>query len=96
MRNIAIIGTGSIAAEHIKSFLEFGDRCRIVALCDIDPEHTASRAAEFGLTDARLYADFHSMLEDPGPSRWMLSALLRRPWCIATLPLPHWITDATC
>ena len=81
MRNIAIIGTGSIATEHIKSCLQFSDRCRIVALCDIDPEHTAARAREFGLTDARLFTDFHDMLEDPELSIDVVS--------IAAPPLIH-------
>ncbi len=65
MKNIAIIGTGGIASQHIESYLHFADRCRIVAICDIDPAKTASRAAEYGLGDAKRYTDYHAMLADP-------------------------------
>ena len=65
MKKIAIIGTGGIASQHIESYLNFSDRSRIVALCDIDPSKTAARAAEYGLTEARLYTDYREMLADP-------------------------------
>lgn len=65
MKNIAIIGTGGIASQHIESYLHFADRCRIVAICDIDPAKTASRAAEYGLGNAKRYTDYHAMLADP-------------------------------
>ena len=38
MKNVAIVGTGGIANMHIQGLLEFKDRCKIVALCDIYPE----------------------------------------------------------
>ena len=38
MINAAIVGTGSISNLHIQGLLEFPERCRIVALCDIYPE----------------------------------------------------------
>ena len=44
MKKVAIIGTGSIASQHIESYLHFADRAQIVALCDIDPQRTDSRA----------------------------------------------------
>ena len=65
MKNIAIVGTGGIASQHIESYRHFADRSRILALCDIDPTKTAARAAEYGLKDARLYTDYQEMLADP-------------------------------
>lgn len=38
MINVAIVGTGGIAPEHIKGLTCFPERCRIVALVDIYPE----------------------------------------------------------
>ena len=38
MINVAIVGTGNIANMHVQGLLEFPERCRIVALCDIYPE----------------------------------------------------------
>ena len=38
MFNVAIVGTGGIAPIHIDGLLEFPDKCKIVALCDIYPE----------------------------------------------------------
>ena len=65
MKHIAIIGTGGIASQHIESYLHFADRCRIVALCDIDPAKTRSRAEEYGLEGVRHYTDYQAMLADP-------------------------------
>ena len=38
MLRVAIIGTGNISPSHIKGYLKFPDRCKIVALVDIFPE----------------------------------------------------------
>ena len=38
MIRVAVIGAGNISPAHIKGYLAFPDRCRIVALCDIYPE----------------------------------------------------------
>lgn len=65
MKKVAIIGTGSIASQHIESYLHFADRAQIVALCDIDPQRTDSRAREYGLDAARHYTDYAAMLADP-------------------------------
>lgn len=62
MLNIAIIGTGAISASHIKGYLEFGDRCKIIALCDISPKKAKEQAKEFKL-DVDVYDDHIKMLE---------------------------------
>ena len=38
MLNVAIVGTGNISHNHIQGYLQFDQRCRIVALVDIYPE----------------------------------------------------------
>ena len=66
MIKAAIIGTGNICPSHIKGYLTFPERCRIVALCDIYPEKAQARIDEFSL-DARAYADYKEMLEKEKP-----------------------------
>lgn len=62
MINVAIIGVGAIAPAHIKAYLEFPERCKIVALCDIYPEKAEAGARRFNL-DADIYDDHRKMME---------------------------------
>jgi len=62
MLTIAIVGTGNISHNHIQAYLQFGQRCRIVALVDIYPEKAHEKKARYGLTDARVYASHQQML----------------------------------
>ncbi len=62
MRKVAIVGTGNISPEHIKGYLTFPERCRIVALVDIYPEKAEEKKKTFGL-DAAVYASHTEMLE---------------------------------
>lgn len=62
MINVAIIGVGAIAPAHIKAYLEFPERCKIVALCDIYPEKAEAGARRFNL-DADIYDDYRKMME---------------------------------
>ena len=64
MLNVAIVGTGNIAHNHIQGYLQFGQRCRIVALVDIYPEKAEEKKARYGLTEARVYASHQQMLEE--------------------------------
>ena len=66
MIKAAIIGTGNICPSHIKGYLNFPERCRIIALCDIYPEKAQARIDEFSL-DARAYADYKEMLAKEKP-----------------------------
>ncbi len=50
MINIAIIGTGNIAHEHMRAYKVLSDYCRVCALVDIIPGKAAAFAAEFGLS----------------------------------------------
>ncbi|HBI6863812.1 TPA: Gfo/Idh/MocA family oxidoreductase [Enterobacter cloacae] len=64
MLNVAIVGTGNIAHNHIQGYLQFGQRCRIVALVDIYPEKAEEKKARYGLTEARVFASHQQMLEE--------------------------------
>ncbi|MDP4089644.1 MAG: Gfo/Idh/MocA family oxidoreductase [Bacillota bacterium] len=63
MVRIAIVGTGSISQEHIKGYLQFPDRCKIVALVDIYPEKAEEKKQRFNLVDAEIYDDHKKILE---------------------------------
>lgn len=61
MLNVAIVGTGNIAPMHINGLLEFPDRCRIVALCDIYPEKAEAMKKKYNL-DCEIFDDHKKML----------------------------------
>ena len=52
MFNIAIVGIGNISSAHINGLLEFPERAKIVALCDIYPEKAEAAKKKYNLTDA--------------------------------------------
>lgn len=56
---IGFIGTGGIAAAHMKALQEMED-VEFAAMCDIDEEKAQGRAEEFGGT---AYSDFHRMYD---------------------------------
>lgn len=62
MLNVAIVGTGNIAPMHIDGLLQFPDRCKIVALCDIYPEKAEAMKKKYNL-DCEIFDDHKKMLE---------------------------------
>lgn len=62
MISVAIVGTGSISHQHIKGYLEFPDRCKIVALVDIFPEKAEEKKLYYGLHDAKVYSNYRDIL----------------------------------
>jgi predicted dehydrogenase len=62
MLNIAIVGTGNISRLHLLGYQEFGDRCRIVALCDIVPERAEDKKRQYGLDDAVVVSSHEELL----------------------------------
>jgi predicted dehydrogenase len=62
MLNVAIIGTGAISGQHIVGYLTFPDRCKIVALVDINREKAQKKAEEYGL-DVEIYAHHAEALQ---------------------------------
>lgn len=63
MVRVAIIGTGGISNVHIQGYLQFPDRCRIVALVDIVPEKARRIREKYQLSDARVYDDHTKILD---------------------------------
>lgn len=63
MIRVAIVGTGSISQQHIKGYLEFPERCKIVALVDIYPEKAEEKKRRFNLVDADVYDDHKKILD---------------------------------
>ena len=63
MINVAIVGTGNIANMHVQGLLEFKDRCKIVALCDIYTEKAHAMKEKYNITDCEIFDNHKSMLE---------------------------------
>ena len=63
MIKVAIIGCGNISSAHIGSYLEFKNRCKIVALVDIFPEKAEEKKKQYGLTEATVFASHEEMLD---------------------------------
>jgi len=62
MLKVAIIGAGAIANAHINSYLQFKERCEIVALCDLYPDKAEAKKNEFGL-NAKVVSDYKELLD---------------------------------
>lgn len=65
MINVAVIGAGAISSFHIEGYLAFPDRCRIVAVADIDRAKAERQVARYGL-DAVATDDAEAVLTGPG------------------------------
>ena len=59
---VGMIGLGAISFAHEAGFAELGEACEIVAMCDVNQEDTASRAAMYG---AGAYSRYQDLLENP-------------------------------
>ena len=63
MIRVAIVGTGNISNMHVKAYLRFPERCKIVALVDIVPEKAQAMKEKYGLEEAQVY-DAHEKILD--------------------------------
>ena len=62
---IGVVGCGGIAnQQHFPAMKENSDLCEIVAFCDIIKERAEKGAAEYGVPGARVYEDYHDLLND--------------------------------
>ena len=61
MIRIAIVGTGTICHAHVRSYLQFPDRCKIVALVDIIPEKAQKMKEQYNL-DCEVFDDHQKIL----------------------------------
>lgn len=62
MIRVAIVGTGNISHAHVGGYLQFPERCKIVALVDIVPEKAQAMKEKYGL-DADVYDDHRKILD---------------------------------
>ena len=63
---IGIIGCGGIANQkHLPAMEENSDLCEAVAFCDIIKERAEQTRDKFGTPGARVYEDYHDLLDDP-------------------------------
>ncbi|WP_193105590.1 Gfo/Idh/MocA family protein [Brachybacterium sp. FME24] len=62
MLHVAVIGTGSISDVHLRAYLDAADEVRVVALADVTVEKANAKREEFGLREARTYADVGELL----------------------------------
>ncbi len=63
MIRVAIVGTGAISSSHASAYIQFSDRCKIVALADIYPEKAEALKEKFNL-DAKVTDDYTQLLND--------------------------------
>ncbi len=61
MKSIAILGAGAISDSHIKAYLKFADRARIVALVDLYPEKAKEKAGNYKL-DLPVFKNVRELL----------------------------------
>lgn len=64
MLKVAIIGAGAISKAHIEAYLQFPERCRIVAISDIYEDKAQERINQFELKDARAVKDYKELLQE--------------------------------
>jgi len=63
MLKVAIIGAGAISTSHIEGYLQFTDRCKIVAISDLYSDKAQARIDKYGL-DAIAVSDYKDLLKD--------------------------------
>ena len=61
MLKVAIIGAGAISTAHIEGYLNFKDRCSIVAICDLYVDKAQQRIEKYGL-EAKALQDYKELL----------------------------------
>ncbi|MDF2646646.1 MAG: oxidoreductase, partial [Paenibacillus sp.] len=63
MLKVAIIGAGAISRAHIDGYLQFPERCQIVAISDIYVEKAQERIDQFQLA-AKAVKDYKELLQE--------------------------------
>lgn len=61
--NHAVIGTGGQGSQHVKRFNAVKN-CRVIAVCDLDPERLDKAASSLQDASVKKYADFRKLLEN--------------------------------
>ena len=63
MIKVAVVGTGGISHAHIQAWLQFPERCQIVALVDIIPGKAQRVKEQYNLSAAAVFLDHHEILD---------------------------------
>lgn len=63
MLKVAIIGAGAISTAHIEAYLQFQERCQIVAISDIYVDKAQERIEHYGLK-AKAVKDYKELLTE--------------------------------
>ncbi|UJF31345.1 Gfo/Idh/MocA family protein [Paenibacillus hexagrammi] len=63
MLKVAIIGSGAISTAHIEAYLQFQERCQIVAISDIYVDKAQARIDQFQL-NARAVKEYKELLDE--------------------------------
>lgn len=58
---VGVLGTGN-RGTFVAAMIAKNTPARVVALCDVVPEHMERAKREIGVSNPRLYSDFHKML----------------------------------
>jgi predicted dehydrogenase len=58
---VGFIGAGRISDLHAIEYLQ-NPRTELVAVCDLNPEIAHARAAAWGISEARVFTDYHDLL----------------------------------
>ncbi|NOV03892.1 Gfo/Idh/MocA family protein [Paenibacillus planticolens] len=61
MIRVAVIGIGAISAAHMEAYQTLGERCQIVALCDIYTDKAEQFKQKHNL-ECMIYSDYREML----------------------------------
>lgn len=81
MIRVAIIGTGNISRQHIESYLEFPERCKIVAFADIYSEKSIELVKKYGL-EAEIFDSYKELI---GRKDIDLVSICTPPFCHAEI-----------
>jgi len=84
MIKIAVVGTGSISPAHIEGYLDFPERCEIVALCDIVPDKCEKIKEKYGLNKAVIFDSHKRLIEN---SDFDLVSICTPPFCHAEITI---------
>ncbi|WP_338554336.1 Gfo/Idh/MocA family oxidoreductase [Paenibacillus sp. KS-LC4] len=62
MLKVAVIGAGAISSAHLEAYKAFGERCKVVAICDSYMDKAQAKQEQFQLEGAKIAADYKELL----------------------------------
>ena len=94
MIRVGLIGAGFIGRNHFNQYEKLTDRCRVVALCDKEPDRRSGDWSKVGgsvgdtqgtkrdLGGIKPYADWHELIADPTLADAILDRLVHNAYKI--------------